>query len=489
MPKIPQYDSQATIQTRKPTEEAPAVRIPAESFTEQIRAVSQFGITIQNIAEDIIKVKADQEYATAKIEGYKGLSQIELEASQDDDFQNFEPKYTKRIKDTQETILKTIRSPQARQVFQQDFELKSTYSFYDIMANGRKRFLDYDKDLMAQETATTKERYFSASTTQEKQNAKEELAQVFSRRVENKILNKAEAANLYQKELKELIKGQFNYDKGRDMATSLENSYVYNQLKLGDKGTYTGLSKDEVGKSLEEIQLKVNRNKRDFEFQSNINQTQTLAQMIIAQAEGTLDFEQIKLAILSGNLKPKDGERLLKQSKELPAIQTDYSIYIKIREMQASGEAIDTINQTILENSDKLTLQDIKFLIEKSFNEQDKNRNMRIKFSVDALKGWTQRNLSLMPEISSEIVYDFFNHIDKEKAEGVRIDEILMDVQKDYIKKYNPSTALLEDVPNIIANRKRIQKIYEKESKIRAKTTPKQISPVMSDTGIGYDDL
>jgi hypothetical protein len=214
-----------------------------------------------------------------------------------------------------------------------------------------------------------------------------------------------------------------------------------------------------------------------------------LSQMIVAQSEGTLTFDQIKSGMLNGSIKPKDGERLIKQLKELPAVKTDYSIYTKIRELQTSGEAIETINQTILENSDKLTPQDTKFLIEKSFNEQDKNRNMRIKFSVDALKGWTKNNLSLMPEVSSEIVYDFFNRIDKEKAEGVRIDEILMDVQKDYIKKYNPSTALLEDAPNIIANRKRIQKVYEKESKIRTRSTPKQNSPVIGNTGINFDDL
>ena len=492
MPKIPQYNSQAslraeTLRTGKLTEEAPAVRVSPDSLIHETRALSQFGVTVRNIAEDIIKVKADQEYAKAKIEGYKTLLQIEAEASDDNDFQNFEPKYSKRIKETQENILKTIRSPQAKQAFQQDFELKSTYSFYDIMAQGRKRFLKYDEDLRIEETAAAKERYFSASTTQEKQNAKDELAQIFSRRVERRLLNRPEAAVLYKKEIQELTKGQLTYDLGRDMALSLENSYTYSQLKLGDKGDYAELSKEDAGRALEEIQLKVNRNKRDFEFQQNINQKQNLAQMIIAQSEGKLTYEEIKTGMLSGAIKAKDGEHLIKQSKELPAITTDYIAYTKIRELQAGGASIDESNQAILENSDKLTPADTKFLIEKSFNEQDKNHNMRLKFSVDALKGWAQNSLSLMPQVTSEIVYDFFNRIDKEKAKGARIDEILIETQKDYIKKYNPDTALLEDVPNIIASRNRIQKVFEKESKIKAKSAPKQVS--IENVNISFDDL
>jgi hypothetical protein len=212
MPQIPQYNTQAGIQVKKLTEEAPAIRLSAEGLTQSARAMSQFGVTISNIAEDIAKVKADQEYAKAKIEGYKVLSQIETEGAQDGDFQNFEPKYAKKIKDTQESISKTIRSPQAKQAFEQDFELKSTYSFHDIMTDGRKRFIAYDKDLMVQEVATAKERYYSASTSGEKQNAKDELGQIFSRRVENKILNKPEAANLHQKEVASLDEGQAEHD-------------------------------------------------------------------------------------------------------------------------------------------------------------------------------------------------------------------------------------------------------------------------------------
>jgi hypothetical protein len=194
--------------------------------------------------------------------------------------------------------------------------------------------------------------------------------------------------------------------------------------------------------------------------------------------------------MLNGDIKPKDGEKLIKELYTPNANETNFKIYSQIREMQTRKNSVDEINNFILNNSDKLTANDTKALINKTFSEQDKNRNMRLNFSVEALKGWVKNSLSLMPEVSSEIVYDFFNRVDKENAQGARIDEILKDVQKDYIKKYNPQTALLEDVPNIIASRNKIQRVYEKESKIKTKSTPQVKSNVIiSNSGIDFDDL
>lgn len=305
MPRIPIYNNQASIQIRKVTEEAPAIRIPAESFTHEARAMSQLGVTISAIAEDIIKVKADQEYAKAKIEGYKTLSQIEVEASQDDDFQNFEPKYTKRIKDVQETILKTIRSPQAKQAFQQDFELKSTYSFYDIMTNGRKRFIDYDKDLMTQEIVTTKQRYFSASTPGEKQNAKDELAQIFSRRAENKILNKAEAANLYQKEMASLDEGQAEHD-------ILSNSaYALGELQKGKQGAYKELVQDKRIDLIRQAESRIEKIKNQQEEAIAIAVNQKEADLIDMKIAGTLTEQQVKTERQLGTINAKFADVMI----------------------------------------------------------------------------------------------------------------------------------------------------------------------------------
>jgi hypothetical protein len=294
LPKIPQYESRESIQVRTVTEEAPGIRISPEDLTITSKAVSQFGITVQNIAEDIIKVKADQEYAQAKIESYKALSQIESEAAGDNDFQNFEPKYSKKIQEIKDNITQKIKSPLAKQEFQQDFDLKSIYAYHDIMANGRRRFLDYDKDLMNQEIALAKERYFTASTPGEKQNAKDELGQIFSRRIENKILNKAEGANLHQK----IIAGLDEDQAGEDII--LNPQYALDQLTRKDS-PYKNLTKLKRAELIDKAQQQIDKQMGQLSRQQLITYAQNEDKVCDSDINGNpLNADEIK------NLRDRD---------------------------------------------------------------------------------------------------------------------------------------------------------------------------------------
>ncbi len=238
MPKIPTHDSQIGIQRRSLTRIGPGFRIPAGSNTGEARALSELGVTIQGIAENIRKVKADQEFATGKVEGFKALSEIELEASEDNEFNDFESKYSRRISEAKESILNNIKSPQAKAAFSQDFELKSAYSFHNMMASGRKRFVARDSDLMAEEVAITKERYFSAISPIEKQDAKNELETIFARRVDDNILSPVEGRKQHAESIESLDEEQAEWDIFKRPEHALE------QLELGKKGAYPSLAPD-----------------------------------------------------------------------------------------------------------------------------------------------------------------------------------------------------------------------------------------------------
>lgn len=487
MAKIPQYDSQLSPGVANYTDEAPSVKINPEALTQSSKALGQLGESVSDVSQKLYVLQAQGELSRANTEVYKG--RMTIESSEDTNPQGWIERRDKELSDLRENVYKSMTNPLARNQFESEFDRDVLETQFKLKKQHTTLTIGDTLQKFYDERQAVEGAIFSGVTPQ---NEQKEIAKIGARYAEfgrTGAMTPQTALKEYRDWKAGIPKSRFNYDKGRDMATSLEDSYVYNQLKLGDEGIYSGMSKEEQGKSIEELQVKINRNKKMFEFQQGINQTQNLAQMIVAQSEGSLTLDQIKIGMLSGDIKSKDGEHLIKQSKEVPAVETDYSVYAKIREMQAGGTSVDEINKTILDNSDKITPQDTKALIDKTFSEQDKNRNMRIKFSVDALKGWTQKNLSLMPEASSEIAFDFFNRIDKEKAQGTRIDEILMETQKDYIKKFNPDTALLEDVPNIIADRNHIQKVFDKESKIKNKQAPKQVSPVIGNSGVDFDDL
>ena len=146
MPVIQRYDTQATLGITRPTSESPAVQIDAGALTQSSRALSQMGTTIASIGENIAKVKADQEYSQSKIAGANADAEIKAEAAQDSDFQNFEAKYSKKYQEAQDNISRNIRSSSAKEAFLNDFGLKSTYGFHNIMSDGRRRFIAFDKD-------------------------------------------------------------------------------------------------------------------------------------------------------------------------------------------------------------------------------------------------------------------------------------------------------------------------------------------------------
>jgi len=306
MPKIPKYTAQKGLIAPGLTKESPAINIDPNSFTGEARALTQMGVSVSEIAENIQKVKSDQEYAQANITGYKSLQEMEVEASQDNDFQNFESKYSKKIQDTKQSISKNIRSPQAKRQFDNDFELKSTYAFYNIMANGRKRFIEFDQDLMNKEASDAKERYFSATSPQEKQNARDELASIFMRRVQNKTLNRAEGVTLHKKEVEGLTEGQVEWD-------ILNNPFIAAaELQKGKFGIYKDLPQKKRVEYIGKADTRIEKLQNQEEESIAIAMNQREAEHIEMRIARTLTEEIVMADLEAGEISPKFAEAELK---------------------------------------------------------------------------------------------------------------------------------------------------------------------------------
>lgn len=302
--------------------------------------------------------------------------------------------------------------------------------------------------------------------------------------------------NNNEKIAQNITEKKFEYDKGRDLAIRLDDSYVYNQLRLGDKGIYAHMTKDIRGKNLEVIQTKIRSNIRLFELGRSVNQTATEASMIVAQVEGTLSYGQVRDAMLTQEISNSMGEKLIKKLKELPGEKTDLSIYNQIRMMQVSNTPTNEINKFILDNSDKLTIMDAKSLIDKTLSEQDERRKLKIQYNAAAIKQWIDKNafgdlLNTGKDWQSDIIYRFHKQVDSENATGDRIDAIAQEILKDSIKYIYPSTSLMEDVPNFSADRKKVRRLFEKKSKLKGKqSAPAKTSVIIGPmTGISFDDL
>jgi hypothetical protein len=299
-------------------------------------------------------------------------------------------------------------------------------------------------------------------------------------------------ADEYAKLQKKTEEGFIDYDIQRDTSTDTEQSFVYKQLQLGDKGYYSFLSADARTKALEKSQLKIGRNRRYSDYMLNKNQDQNERKMLVDWIDGKLDIEVVKNSLLNNDIRRSFGEKMLKKYYSLAPENTDYKVYNQIRELQNTNTPPEEINKLIIENSDKLNPSDIKDLINKTYSEVDQKQKIMIRYNANALKDWAEKSLlDNNQELSSNIVYEFHRRVNQENAQGARIDEIAQELQREKIKELYPPTALMKDVPNFVADRKRLRKVYERESKLRGKSAPakKPVSAIIDSGGIDFDDL
>jgi len=295
-----------------------------------------------------------------------------------------------------------------------------------------------------------------------------------------------------QKQREDFSSSLVDQDLAKDNATTPENSYTLNELIKGKDGAYPNLSDKDRAASVERMQVKINRNRKLNEFSVGQNQDNNEKAMYVAWLDKTLTPTQVKDAVLASGVRLKFGKKLMEDFyKDEINPQTDPSVFIKVKQMQADNRPLEEVNQFILDNSNNLTNQDKKSLINTNYYAQDKKDKMTVKFSSEALGSWANKlfdsSITGDTSVSSDIVYDFLQRVDKAGAKGNQVDAILKDVQKDYIKKYTPSTAMLQDVPNIIATRNKIQRVYQANSKLKG--VKPGVAPIQKSSGMGYDDF
>lgn len=461
MAKIPTYNSGLSVRPSSVTQEAPAVRIDANSFTHVNQAIGQLGVTIGDVAQKIIKVKAEQEHDKAVISSSQMLAQIETEAAQDSDFNNIESKYSKRINDIRENVLKGISSPLAKQSFSKDFELKSTYAYHDIMNGARKRFLDYDKDLMTQRVNETKESYYSATTPQEKQLARDEIASVISRRAENGVLNKAEAALLYQKEISGLDEGQAEHDILGNPVGALT------ELQKGQEGVYKNLTqekRDELIKSAENRRDKVMR-----EQEENIKKAIDLREdeLIDLKIKGQLTPQMVKDERDAKKIGAKYAESMIKALENPKPKDTKSDVFNKIsKDILENIKTKDEIRTDLLIENARATLSEEDFNILNTFTN---NINKETIDKAMPKRNWFQRlmNSSETAQLRVEKQTQMF----KEYMDKVNTGESPEKAATDIIDRYT-TEQMVEN------NAKRNRKYYRDTQGVT----------IYSDDGIKYFD-
>jgi hypothetical protein len=479
MPKIPTYESSVGINVGS-TPEASLAPVKA-SERAQAGAVQ----AIENAEDAIYKVRSFREKSEASAYAFQALQeQISLS---DEDIGFDSSKYEQAIDKIGQEAGRTITAQLDKDEFAASFQRQAIAAKFSIRNKFRERELESAKATLEYRGQTIIDTYGSLDEAG-RITALSDYRKQLEDAVKIGIYNQPTADAKLVKFTKDLSKAVIDTDISRDTATDIKDSFVYAQLKLGKDGEYALLTDQQRAESIETIQKKVRRNQILFQFQDAKNKDQNEAKMIVSLADGGETPESIKKAVLSGDIRNSFGEKALKRVYSDPTVKTDYRVYNQVREMQYTDASVETINQFILDHADKLSQEDIKILIDKSYAQADVKQRAAIRYNAQALKEWASSAIDDDGNAAS-VVYEFHRRINAENASGQRVDQIAQDLQKETIKALYPPTALIDDVPNFVASRNRIKKVYARESKQKGRASTPKATLTGASSGIDFDDL
>jgi hypothetical protein len=480
MPIIPGYDSKRNISAERPL---PVMNEAAQAFEAPLKAIdvgmeiNQKWLEAQDTM-DYTKYKAD--YATAQ-------AKIEADAENDEDLNGSAAKI-KELNSAKSDALKGIRNKALAQkvAFEADsdvaiasFKIQNTYNKKRLLANE----LDMDNNI---NIAAESRGNLLANPTLLKQ-ADEKTFALIQANVSKGTITPAKGKDYWDR----YRLGSVDLDIKRDEATSFKESYTLAELKKGKDGIYKHLTSEELAERIDSAELHIGRNKKNQDFFIDKNQEATEANMLILDAEGNLSYQEVKDNLLSLGISKEFGAKMLKKvGKSDPNAETKNEVYNQARGMQLTNAKPKAINEYILDHADQLNIQDKKQLMEFTKAGENPKQQAIIRYNSEALKEWSKKSLSLMGDVPNDIVYEFHRRVNKEKAEGARIDEIAQELQKEHIKEAYTPTALMTDVPNFIASRNNLKKVYGKQSKLKG-VTPKPINAVTGSNGMpqSFEDI
>lgn len=478
MPTLPTYNSQRNIQAQTP--------LPLRNEVQaKYQAGQMIAKTVETVGDKWVEAQNTIDYTQAKSVMANGLNEIQSQSEADSDYANSE-KRKQDIDKLKQTALKGIRSPGLRNRIYGEIDNDAYIGKVKVDNIYKKKEILINEIKLDNTIAALIQQKSNAGTEVESNKINQDITNLIQANVATGVITPAKGARL----LDDVRLGEIDLDIMKDESVNSKESFVVNELKKGDKGIYKNLTEKERADRLEKAELHIGRNKRLFEFAQEQDQNQNEAGMLIKQIDGTLTIKEVKDNLLSLGIRKSFGEKILKNLYADATAKTDYAVYNQVKEMQLSNASPAQINQFILDNSDNLSSADKKYLINQTYANADKKQNTIIRYNSNALKNWALKVSDGNTGLANDLTYEFYKRVTESNATDAQIDNIAQELQKEKIKELYPSTALTNDVPNFVADRKKLKKLYSKESKLTGKSASiKPMNAVLGTTSVNFDDL
>lgn len=472
-PSIPLYNSREQVQPRAISPQKNDSQIMGQDNQNLVNTITDVGqLWLQaHDTMQITRAKADYETGAAQIEA-------ESQTYTGDDKETY---FKEKLNKLKETTIGSIDNKGMANLLAVEFDKNNALSLLKIKNTAMKmEMVEADINISSNVDSYAKDRQ-EAATDVEKKDIDRKTYQLIEENVNRGIITPARG----REHLNNYRLGSVDLDIMRDTSINTSDSYVHQELLKGKEGAYPELTDKERADRLEDSELHIKRNKqlgvRSFKKQQRQNEGQLLSDI------GTENVTRNKVRDMqiSAAIDEKFADKYKEKMYYVPPEETNHATYNEIKMRQLKGADDGTINMRILDGIERLTPEDKDSLLKSRYNPADE-KAISMRASVQALRDWAYDSLAGMTfNKQEEIVYQFLQKVDKE---GVDMDSAMKEIQRSYIKETYPDTTTLDDIPNIVGNRNKLIKVYNRESKAGGQKTTIS-SGAFDSIDIGFDDL
>lgn len=483
MPELPTFNAKQNVQTgnRVPQRENDPLRKEAGQASEDMQNITD---TVAVIGQKFSDANDVMQYTQFKADTGSAIARTKAAAEADPNQDNVNA-HLESLAEIMKNSSQTFSNQMVQQKAISELDNDLVVAGIEIQGQFKKKQM-LTTELKLEETARMYATQKSQALTAEMAaKTDRDMMELIQANVATGVITQARGRKL----LDDYRLGAVDLDIMNDNAIEKDNSYVYSQLKAGKDGIYHDLSDAERAERLEKTELHIRRNKLMNDFAVTQNQDQTEKDLLLQFGTNNVTQTKVHDLLVGTGIRPGFGEKYIKSFYEVPAEVTDHGAYNKIKMAQLNGKKQKELNNLVIENITKLTPGDKDALVNASYNALD-SRTITVKASAEALTRWAVESLPGADHEAraNEVMFNFFQRLDKDQ--NANPDEVMQGVQKDYVKKYYPSTTALPDVPNLIGNRNKIISVYKKESKMGGqKAEKKPTSTVYQNLDMDFDNL
>jgi len=465
MPQLPQYNSNRNIEAR------PIAPLRDEA-ADKAKPMQDLLNTASAITQELRKSQDVSEYNEFRSALERRVSDIQTAALNDPDKGNISAHLAELEK--ARGLVAGVKNKELykRGALEVDREIQvAKIKLNNIFQN--KNILSTHIQLEETAQAFAKKKSF-AMTQAEIASIDEDFFSIVDRSVSSGAVSVAYG----QKVLNDFRQASVDYDIMQDASVSPSESYVLDELLAGKSGRYAYLTDEERGKKIDQIQKKIKRNMTERTFRTTQQQDQMESQLLSAFGSDEVTPHAVQELLLNSSVRKNFGRKYQEAMFTPPPRTTDPRAYNKIKMAQLSGKSQKEINEMIVANLGSLKDEDRRFLAENAYDPAD-DKTMTARASAQAIYEWAEE----LGEDPDEAAYRVFRKIEN----GLTPDNAALMVQELLIQRKYPDT-VISGIPNIIASRNRIKKVYRRESKAKGKPAEISAAGVYQHT-IGFDDL